>query len=239
MKQKTQTSQVIDALRAEGGFATLRRLNEIIDFSDWNTKTPTASVRRIVQNCPQIFRIQPGLWALEEARDSVLRKFSLKIGNVQSEERFTHAYYQGLLVEIGKYRHQTTYIPPQDKHRLFFDRPLGEVADTAELPPFTYPELLRRAKTIDVVWFNARRMPAAFYEVEHTTDIKNSLSKFFELQDFHANFFIVADEHRRAEYDEKLSASMFTPLVQRISFLAYDRVARMYEGMSKVSEAAW
>ena len=82
-------------------------------------------------------------------------------------------------------------------------------------------------------------MPAAFYEVEHTTDIKNSLSKFFELQDFHANFFIVADEHRRAEYDEKLSASMFTPLVQRISFLAYDRVARMYEGMSKVSEAAW
>lgn len=37
---------------------------------------------------------------------------------------------------------------------------------------FTYPEILRKAKTVDTVWFNERKMPCAFYEVEHTTDIK-------------------------------------------------------------------
>ena len=45
----TQEQQVIDVLRAQGGFATLRRLNEVIDFSTWKTKTPEASVRRILQ----------------------------------------------------------------------------------------------------------------------------------------------------------------------------------------------
>ena len=42
---------------------------------------------------------------------------------------------------------------------------------------FTYPEILRKARTVDVIWFNERKMPMSFYEVEHSTDIKNSLSK--------------------------------------------------------------
>lgn len=50
MIKETQEHQVIEALRKEGGFATLRRLNEVVDFSTWKTKTPEASVRRIVQN---------------------------------------------------------------------------------------------------------------------------------------------------------------------------------------------
>ena len=196
-------------------------------------------MRRIVQNSPLIFRIRPGLWALEEARADVLRKFDLKIGDAQSEERFSHAYYQGLLVEIGKFRRKTTYIPAQDQNKLFLGRRLAEVSDTVDIPQFTYPELLRRAKSVDVIWFNERRMPAAFYEVEHTTDIKNSLSKFFELQDFQARFFIVADKCRRAEYEAKISASLFSPLTSRTAFIDYDRVAKVYESLTQISKAAW
>lgn len=117
MKKVTQEQQVIEVLRRAGGYATLRRLNELVDFSSWVTKTPEASVRRIVQNSPEIFKIQPGLWALEECRDDVMRKFELKSGNTKSEEAFTHGYYQGLLVEIGKFRRMTTYVPAQDRNR--------------------------------------------------------------------------------------------------------------------------
>ena len=87
MQKVTQEQQVIEVLRNAGGYATLRRLNELVDFSTWATKTPEASVRRIVQNSPQIFKIQPGLWALEEMRDVVLRRFDLKPGNKKSEEQ--------------------------------------------------------------------------------------------------------------------------------------------------------
>ena len=239
MKKVTQEQQVIDVLRKAGGYATLRRLNELMDFSTWATKTPEASVRRIVQDSPKIFRIQPGLWALEEMREDVLRKFELKPGNKKSEEIFTHGYYQGLLVEIGKYRHQLTYVPAQDKNRLFLDKKLGDITDTLELPDFTYDVLKRRARTIDVIWFNERQMPSVFYEVEHTTDIKNSLSKFYELQDFNAGFFIVADVSRMKEYEDKLHVSMFKAIEDRVKFLDYTRVVSMYEGLKKVERAVW
>ena len=35
----TQEQQVIEALRNQGGYATLRRLNEVLDFSSWKTKS--------------------------------------------------------------------------------------------------------------------------------------------------------------------------------------------------------
>lgn len=97
MQKETQEQQVINALEKEGGLATLRRLNEIVDFSAWQTKTPEASVRRIVQNSKEIFKVQPGLWALECQKESILNKLNLKIGDKRSEELFSHSYYQGLI----------------------------------------------------------------------------------------------------------------------------------------------
>lgn len=239
MQKVTQEQQVIEVLRSAGGYATLRRLNELVDFSKWATKTPEASVRRIVQNSSQIFKVQPGLWALKEMRDVVLSRFDLKPGCKKSEEQFSHGYYQGLLVEIGKLRRLTTYVPAQDKNRLFIDKRLGDITDTTELPDFTNDVLKRRARTVDVIWFNERNMPSDFYEVEHTTDIKNSLTKFYELQDFNAGFFIVADASRRKEYEDKLHVSMFSSIENRVQFLNYMQVVDLYEGLKMVDESIW
>lgn len=239
MNKITQEHQVIETMRKEGGYATLRRLNEMVDFSTWKTKTPEATVRRIVQDSKQIFKIQPGLWALEEFREDVLRRFELKPGNKQSEEQFSHGYYQGLLVEIGKFRHQKTYVPAQDQNRKFIGQRLGDITDTIELPAFTYANLLKRARTVDVIWFNERQMPSNFYEVEHTTDIKNSLSKFYELQDFYADFHIVADVSRKKEFEDKLHVSMFGAIEDRVKFVDYNRVVTMYEGLTKVNSSVW
>lgn len=235
----TQEQQVIEVLRNEGGYATLRKLNGLIDFSSWATKTPEASVRRIVQNSKRIFRIRPGLWALEEMRNDVMNQLSINPEDKKSEDLFTHGYYQGLLVEIGKYRHQRTYVPAQDQNRVFIDKKLGEITDTTILPDFTHEELKRKARTIDVIWFNERSMPTDFYEVEHTTDIKNSLSKFYELQDFNSGFYIVADVCRKNEFEDKLHASMFSSIENRVKFLSYDQVADLYQGLKIVDRSLW
>lgn len=239
MKKETQEYQIIEVLRKEGGFATLRRLNEIVDFSTWKTKTPEASIRRIVQDSQSIFRIQPGLWALEDYRKEILKKFKIKEGNRGSEELFSHGYYQGLLVEIGKYMKRKTYIPPQDKNRMFLDKHLGEVADSYKLPLFTYDNLLRKARTVDVIWFNERQMPSDFYEVEHTTDIKNSLSKFYELQDFFSNFYIVANICRKEEFNDKINVSMFNNIKPRVHFLDYERVVTMHANLKNINNNKW
>ena len=239
MKKETQEYQVIEALRKEGGFATLRRLNEVVDFSTWKTKTPEASVRRIVQDSQSVFRIRPGLWALEDCRKAILKKFNIKEGDRHSEEQFSHGYYQGLLVEIGKYRNRKTYIPSQDKNRMFLEKHLIDVADTCIIPPFTYDHLLRKARTVDVIWFNEREMPSDFYEVEHTTDIKNSLSKFYELQDFFSKFYIVADICRKDEFYDKISVSMFNSIRTRVQFLDYERVVAIHTGMKSININNW
>ncbi len=235
----TQEQQVIETLRNQGGYATLRRLNEVIDFSTWKTKTPEASVRRIVQNSEAIFRIQPGLWALEESRDQILQKLKIKKGDAQSIEMFNHTYYQGLLIEIGHYKKATTYVPPQDQHRLFIDKELGDLTDHKIIPQFTFETLLRKAKTVDVIWFNERNMPTHFYEVEHTTDIKNSLSKFYELQDFFSSFYIVANSHRENEFNDKINASIFSPIKSRVEFITYDKVASLHSNLSQQKLLIW
>ena len=238
-KKITQEQQVIAALRDQGGYATLRRLNEVVDFTEWKTLTPEASVRRIVQQSKDIFRIQPGLWALEEAREQVLRKFNITSNNPQSVEQFTHSYYQGLLVEIGKLQNSITYVPAQDKHHLFLDKELGDVSDLTIIPQFTFEHLLRKARTVDVIWFNKRHMPTHFYEVEHTTDIKNSLSKFYELQDFFSSFFIVAGQHREDEFKDKLNASIFSTIKDRVRFLTYEKVASFHSSLSLQTACGW
>lgn len=239
MSRQTQKQQVIEALRSLGGWATLRRLNEVIDFSNWGTKTPEASVRRIVQETTSIFKIRPGLWALEEFRNEILNQFNLKEGNKQSEEQFTHGYYQGLVVEIGNILGLSTFVPAQDKHRLYLGTELGEIAHFTSIPNFTYDDLLRKAKSIDVVWFNCRKMPSHFYEIEHTTDIKNSLSKFYELQDFSSKFFIVADSQRKNEFDDKIHYSIFNDIRDRVKFLSYDQVIERHTNVTQQQLLIW
>lgn len=176
---------------------------------------------------------------MKDCREKVLEKFKIDEGNRESEEQFSHGYYQGLLVEIGKFRKRMTYIPSQDKNRMFLDKHLSEVADTCTLPLFTYDSLLRKARTVDVIWFNERQMPSDFYEVEHTTDIKNSLSKFYELQDFFSKFYIVANICRKEEFNDKISVSMYGSIKSRVQFLDYERVVAMHANLKSINNNNW
>ena len=93
----SQKDNVIEAMRRNGGYATFQQLNQLVDFSTWKTKTPQASIRQIVQIYDEFFKIRPGLWALSECKDEVLRKFDILENDAKSDEVFTHSYYQGLL----------------------------------------------------------------------------------------------------------------------------------------------
>lgn len=132
----TQAQQVIDTLRTTGGYATLGDLYHLVDTKSWATKTPNESIRRIVQQSNEIFKIQPGLWALEECREEVMRKFDICPKEEKSIEQFTHGYYQGLIIEIGNMKHYATYVPAQDQNRKFLEKPLKDICTTIHIPDF-------------------------------------------------------------------------------------------------------
>ena len=103
----------------------------------------------------------------------------------------------------------------------------------SEIYKFSYEDIVKRAKTIDAIWFNERNLPNSFYEVEHSTDFKNSLNKFFELQDFNARMFIVADKKRQREYESVLRASIYKQIAQKVKFASYEDISRQLERESE------
>ena len=120
----------------------------------------------------------------------------------------------------------------QDKNKKFYDgKTLQELSTLKKLPNYSYPALINRSAMIDTIWFNERNMPHSFFEIEHSTDIQNSLLKFNDLQDFYVRMAIVADAKRKSEFETKLSYHAFDELRlnKRVSFLSYEALVKQYE----------
>ncbi len=230
MKQYEAVIQTLDRLGGQATLAQLYREALKVPGVEWRTKTPHASIRRIVQVRPEIFKVRPGLWALESYR-SRLGLFSEDNEIDLSKESITlsHSYYQGLLATLGNLRGYSTFIPNQDKNKLCLNCHLQEIRSLQKIPIFTYKDLVKRASTIDVSWFNNRHMPHSLFEIEHSTDFQNSLLKFFDLQDFNTRLIIVAHSSRRREFHDKVNRTAFHSISERIAFYDYESLAKDYE----------
>jgi len=226
-----QYEAVAAVMRENGGYATLKTLYQrapAVEGCEWGTKTPNASIRRIVQTRDDFFKIRPGLWAQEGHRDRLPASvYDESVDETQREE-YSHWYFQGLLTEVGNVRQAETWVPAQDRNRDFLETTLGEVRTLDSLPEFGYERLVERASTVDVVWFNEREMPASFIEVEFSTDFQNSLHKFLDLRDFHAGFVIAADETRQSQFEKRLGQSGFEPIRDRVEFFSFEEVSRVH-----------
>jgi hypothetical protein len=229
-----QHEAVILAMKQNGGYATLGQLYQAapkIPDCKWGTKTPFASIRRIVQMRDEFFKVRSGLWALTSEKVKVMELFSNE-KETKKERGYSHYFFQGLVVEIGNLKGFQTFVPSQDKNKPFAQHKLGDVTTAPKLHEFTYNEVLRRALTIDVTWINTRKYPDSFFEIEHSTNIYNSLLKFVEFQDFRINFYIVADNQRHAEFESKIALSAFAPIKPFVKFWDYDAVSELHTKIS-------
>lgn len=233
-----QYEAVIKVMQENGGYATLGYLYQNVlkvPGCEWKTKTPFASIRRIVQDERYFFKIRPGLWALKSWRDRLPPEMTPAKKESHVQREFSHTYYQGLLLEIGRLQGFDTFVAPQDKNKIFLGtQSLGALTSVKQMYPFSYSHIVNCAKTIDVIWFNSRRMPGSLFEVEHSTDMKNSLIKFIELQDFRTRMVIVADERRKAQFQKVVLLSAFAPIRAGVSFQSYQDVSDEHTQRSKL-----
>src|ERR1039458_970192 len=104
-----QHEAVILTLEKLGGIATLGQLySEVFKIADceWGTKTPLASIRRIVQIRKEIYKLKPGLYGLiskkseNDANGIVVETEKNK--NSPEVTEFNNYFYQGLLLIVGK-----------------------------------------------------------------------------------------------------------------------------------------
>ncbi len=235
-----QHEAVISALEKMNGISTLGQLyKETMKVSDckWETKTPFASIRRIVQTRKEIYKIKPGLYALKSYQNEIEGKGILIENNKNKNQKeildFNHSYYQGIILYIGNMKKLKTFSPNQDKNKKFIEKPLSMIRSLNEIPKFSFTRLIERSSSIDVIWFNDREMPDSFFEIEHSTDFQNSLLKYNDLRDFYVKFYIVADKNRKSEFEKKTDYDSFKEIKQRIKFVDYDKLIAQYENMVK------
>lgn len=233
-----QQQAVIQTIEQLGGVATLGQLyTEVFKIKDceWKTKTPTASIRRIVQLSKEIYKIKPGLYGLVSKKSAIEARGIIaeteKNKDAEEVRSFGHTYYQALLLIIGKLRRYDCWSPNQDKNKMFVNESLGSLRTLQEMPSFSYKHLVNRSATVDVIWFNERKMPNSFFEVEHGTDMKNSLLKFNDLQDFYSRMIIVSGANRRGEFDSRIKFSAFRDIAKpkRVDFLSCEQLVKDYE----------
>ena len=234
-----QREAVIEAMNANGGYATLGHLYKEalkIPGVEWKTKTPFKSINRIVQDPKFFFKIRPGLWALLETKDKLPADLRSK-----PKPESDHSYYQGLLIELGNLKKQSTFVPKQDRGRSFLGKRLGDRVTVDDIYPFTYEDVVRRAATVDVIWFDERKMLTEFIEVENTTDMHSAFLKFVMLDAFHAVFRIVSPAPRKSEFASKIAHPSFCTIAARTRFTSYDLVSEMHAEESEVAalQQAW
>ena len=81
--------------------------------------------------------------------------------------------------------------------------------------------MVNRVRMVDIIWFNERKIPNSFFEEEHTTDIQNSVTKFCDLQDYHAQFVIVAPANREEQFRKIMERTAFKDVKARVRFCDY------------------
>jgi hypothetical protein len=193
-------------------------------------------MRRIVQDERFFFKIRPGLWALKTWRDRLPDEMQPAKKRAREAQLFTHSYYQGLVVQIGNLKRLETFVPAQDKNKAFLGKQkLGQIATLSKIYPFTYTQTVRRANMIDVVWFNERKMPASVFEIEHSTNMRDALVKFVELQDFRTDMCIVADAARRRQFTETLSFEAFAAISKYVRFMSYTELSDYHSNISRLA----
>lgn len=230
LKQPTWSEAVEKAIIELGYFATLKQIYEVAPtYKNFGGLTPNKTINERVQRDKRFFKIKPGLYGLSDYKDRLPNEYNPNIKKTKEEEiHINHAYIQGLLLEIGNINGFTTYTP--DKNSPFLSKKLINFSSQKKIPEFTYKEILNSTKYIDVIWFNKRKFPNSIFEVENSTNFRNSLVKFVELQDFNTTMTIIApkDDSKIRKFNQEITKAAFSSIKEKVKFFDYEYVVKLY-----------
>ena len=149
-----------------------------------------------------------------------------------------HSYIEGICLELGNFKNFATYTA--DPSMLYRDNiQLQRIATLNELPLFSYEDILREVKRIDVIWFNQKghKFPQKVFEVVDSIGTLNgAFNRSLQLQNFRTEFYIVAPEQHRAKYEQTINLAPYNINKERFSFINYDDITELYENTARVNK---
>lgn len=230
LKEPTWSESIKLAIIDLGYIATLKQIYEIApSYKKFAGLTPHKTINERVQRDEQFYKIKAGLYGLREYLDKLPNEYNPNVKKTKEEEIIiNHSYIQGLLIEIGNINGFQTFTP--DKNSTFLAKKLGEISTKQEIPIFTFEQIIQSAKYIDVIWFNERNFPNSIFEIENSTNFRNSLVKFVELQDFNTSMTLIApkDDSKIRKFQQEIEKSAFASIKNKVKFFDYEYVEKLY-----------
>lgn len=232
MKDLTYDEAIEQVMLKNGKFASLKQIyNEIWQYKDKSKiigKTPHNTIQERVQRSDKFFRIGLGVYGLCAFKDELFVSQTQPKTEQEKTER-KHSQIQGMLIEIGNLRGFDTYT--NDKSWIFDGKPLGNLISLKSVPPFTYEKIIAKSVSFcDVIWFSGNEFlyPTRVCEVEHSTDFRDALIKFKELEFFNTQFYCISDENRRSKFESEINKKAFESIKNRVQFQSYTDIEETY-----------
>lgn len=229
-KELTWSEAIEKAIIELGYIATLKQIYSVaINYKEFKGLTPHKTINERVQRDGNFVKLKAGLYGLKKHLDKLPDEYNPNIKKTQEEDNIiTHSFIQGMLIEIGNINGFKTFSP--DKSGLFVNKKLGEIITQPEVPKFTFENILQSTKYIDVIWFNERQFPNSIFEVENSTNFRNSLVKFVELQDFVTTMTLIAPKEtsKTNKFNQEIEKSAFASIKNRVKFYDYEYIERLY-----------
>ena len=151
MAELTWSEAIEQAIIQNGYIATLKEIYQIAPtLKQFNGLTPDRTINERVQRDKRFVKLKPGLYGLKNYLEKLPDEFNPKISKTQADEdKITHAYIQGMLLEIGNINGFKTFAP--DKSGRFTSQKLCDIMTLKEIPKFTYEHILQSTRFIDVI----------------------------------------------------------------------------------------
>lgn len=198
---------------------------------DWQ-KTLRGVLYRDVKK-GRFIKVGLGVYALPDfSTQNSAYSAAIEEGNPQdfiTKSQDPHSTIEGMLIELGNFHDFLTYTC--DKNKTFDGKSLSSIEGLQEIPNFTYDELVKGAKRIDVIWFSKKAkhiFPKYFYEVEHSTDFTSSMLKMLQLKEFDARFILASWEIRKKVFEERINQEPFDQVKNKFSFRSFELISELY-----------
>ena len=211
-------------------YSNIEKYYTLLDVStDWKAGI-RGSLYREIKTGKKFKKIGLGLFALkdyvEEEKPS------------QTDTARMHSYIEGICLEIGNFKNFLTYTAdPNVKYRD--NLTLGNVASISEIPPFSYPEIIREIKKTDVIWFNTKGLsfPQKIFEiVDSLGTLNNAFNRCLQLLNFRTEFFIVAPEQHKKKFLKTINLEPYKQNVEKFKFINYEQIIELYDNAFKVNK---
>jgi|GEM_PF-538278 len=236
---------IASVIKNNNGIATTRQiLEQISNFRPLTGKTPEATIKSELWRSRRFAKIGAGVWAeagqeknfldvnnssFQKDLDIISRENNFNENEIISSTERLHAQIQGMLLEIGNVNGFQTYTP--NKNWTFNNKPLKTLSTLDDIPNFTYERIIKSIRHIDVLWFTNDKepFPVFAWEVENSTNFRDGLIKFTELQFFKTNFYFLAPENKINKFQEEISRPIFKEIKKTCEFFSMERVKQSYQ----------